>query len=378
MDFLFFNKFHISEILLFLFILTALLQLYYYLYFFGRVAFKKEKRKNARKEPVSVVICAKNEAENLSKYLPAILMQNYPDYEVIVVNDCSEDNTSDVLDGFQKKYPHLKITNIQRDPKFTHGKKLALTIGIKAAQNEWLLLTDADCKPETENWITTMQKNFSRDSSVVLGYGGYYSRNSFLNNYIRFDTFFIALQYFGMALAGFPYMGVGRNLAYRRSLFFKNKGFASHRKIASGDDDLFINQTATRINTKVEYNFKSHTRAEPKNTIFEWVKQKKRHLSTGWHYNAKTKWLLGGELAGRILFYILFVVLISNLWFNYIVAGIFLLRFISMAVIFKSAMKRLNEKYLFIPSFFYDFISPIIIIFFVVLNKFSSPDTSWK
>ena len=354
------------------------MQLYYYLYFFGRVAFKKEKRKNARKEPVSVVICAKNEAENLSKYLPAILMQNYPDYEVIVVNDCSEDNTSDVLDGFQKKYPHLKITNIQRDPKFTHGKKLALTIGIKAAQNEWLLLTDADCKPETENWITTMQKNFSRDSSVVLGYGGYYSRNSFLNNYIRFDTFFIALQYFGMALAGFPYMGVGRNLAYRRSLFFKNKGFASHRKIASGDDDLFINQTATRINTKVEYNFKSHTRAEPKNTIFEWVKQKKRHLSTGWHYNAKTKWLLGGELAGRVLFYILFVVLISNLWFNYIVAGIFLLRFISMAVIFKSAMKRLNEKYLFIPSFFYDFISPIIIIFFVVLNKFSSPDTSWK
>ncbi len=378
MDFLFFNKFHISEILLFLFILTALLQLYYYLYFFSRVAFRKEKRKNARKEPVSVIICAKNEAENLSKHLPAILTQNYPDYEVIVVDDCSEDNTSDVLEGFQKKYPHLKITNIKKDLKFTHGKKLALTIGIKAAQNEWLLLTDADCKPETENWITTMQKNFSRDSSIVLGYGGYYSRNSFLNNYIRFDTFFIALQYLGMALAGFPYMGIGRNLAYRRSLFFKNKGFASHRKIASGDDDLFINQTATKINTKVEYNFKSHIRAEPKDTIIEWVKQKKRHLSTGWHYNAKTKWLLGGELAGRVLFYILFVFLISNLWFKSIVAGIFLLRFICMAVIFKFAMKRLNEKYLFIPSFFYDFISPIIIIFFVVLNKFSSPDTSWK
>lgn len=378
MDLYLFNDFGFWDLLLILFVLAAIVQIFYYLYFLRRVGFVDQKGKNAKKAPVSIVICAKDEAKNLRKNLPAILSQDYPDFEVVVVNDCSEDSTSEVLEEFQKAHSVLRVTSIKKDPKFTHGKKLALTIGIKAAKHEWLLLTDADCKPESAEWLSSMQKNFTGNTSIVLGYGGFYQAKSLLNNYIRFDTFFIALQYLGFALSGIPYMGVGRNLAYRKSLFFENKGFASHNKLASGDDDLFVNQVAAGKNTKIEYSNTAHIRAEAKGTLRGWVKQKKRHLTTGWHYNRKTKWLLGGELGSRIFFYILFIILIATLKFVYVVLGVFLLRNIVMALVFKFALNRLNEKYLFLSSQIYDFIAPIINIILVIANKFSSPEVKWK
>ncbi|MDX2442653.1 MAG: glycosyltransferase [Bacteroidales bacterium] len=378
MDLHLFNNFRLVDLLLILFVLAAIVQIFYYLYFFRRVGLSDTKIKKAKKAPVSIVICAKDEAVNLKNNLPAILDQNYPDFEVVVVNDCSEDGTEEILVGFLKKYSNLRVTTIKKDPKFTHGKKLALTIGIKAAKHEWLLLTDADCKPESAEWVSSMQKNFTNDNSIVLGYGGFYQRKGLLNTYIRFDTFFIALQYLSFALAGNPFMGVGRNLAYRRSLFFDQKGFASHNKLASGDDDLFVNQSATANNTKTEYSEPAQVRAEAKKTFRGWVKQKKRHLTTGWHYNRKTKWLLGTELFSRITFYILFILLLVFLKYVYVVLGAFLIRSIIMGVVFKNAMNRLNEKYLFLSSQVYDFISPIVNILLVLANKFSSREVKWK
>ncbi|MCD6598647.1 MAG: glycosyltransferase, partial [Bacteroidales bacterium] len=326
METIIFNQIKLGDLLLILFLLAAFIQFFYWGFFYSRLAFYKEKRKNSKACPVSVVICAKDEAENLKKYLPVILSQHYPDYEVIVVNDCSEDNTAEVLEEFEKKFAHLRTTIIKKDEKFTHGKKLALTIGIKAAKNEWLLLTDADCVPETPDWISGMQKNFTNDTSVVLGYGGYFYKKGLLNNYIRNDTLYTAIQYFSFAMAGIPYMGVGRNLAYRRSVFFENKGFSSHAKLASGDDDLFVNQIAEKKNTKVEFNTKSHTRSEAKNTFKKWVKQKKRHLTTGRYYDLKTKWLLGVEVLSRVIFYLLFISLILNMKFVILMVCILVLR----------------------------------------------------
>ena len=175
------------------------------------------------------------------KFLPSVLEQEYPDYEVIVVNDCSEDNSYDVLGILLEKYPNLKISTINKDPKFTHNKKFAQFIGIKAAKNELLLFTDADCKPVSNRWLEYMTSHFDEKTNFVLGYGGFFSKGGLLNKYIRYDCMFIAMQYLGMALRGVPYMGVGRNLAYRRSVFFRNKGFGSHNHIVSGDDDLMVN-----------------------------------------------------------------------------------------------------------------------------------------
>ena len=257
----------IEYVLLAAFLLCFLIQMFYYLGIFSRIFNIRYTDSILQQEPVSVVICARNEAENLEKYIPLICEQEYSNFEVIVVNDCSEDETEDVLKRLSNKYSNLRFTFIKEDERFSHGKKLALTVGIKSAKNEWLLLTDADCHPTSNQWISTMSEHFIENNSIVLGYGGFDAEKGFLNKFFRFDVVFIALQYLSYAVIGKPYMGVGRNLAYRKSLFFANKGFASHARLNSGDDDLFINEVATSKNILVEPIKKAHTRSEPKKTL---------------------------------------------------------------------------------------------------------------
>jgi cellulose synthase/poly-beta-1,6-N-acetylglucosamine synthase-like glycosyltransferase len=210
-------------VLFILFGFTAAVQLFYYLWFYLAVHMKRTGNTGTSLPPVSVIICARNEAVNLENFLPSILGQDYPDYEVIVVNDCSEDNSYDILGQLIGRYPHLRVSNVNKDPKFTHNKKFAQFIGIKAAKNEILVFTDADCKPESKKWLQEIASAFDDKTDFVLGYGGYIKSKGLLNRYLRYDCAMIAMQYFGMAIRGVPYMGVGRNLAYRRSLFLEKK-----------------------------------------------------------------------------------------------------------------------------------------------------------
>jgi len=325
-----------------------------------------------------VLICARDEEKNLKKNLPLILNQKYPQFEVIVVNDCSKDGTEEVLKEFKKKYPFLKTTSITEDKKFKHGKKLALTIGIKSASYEWLLLTDADCRPESEYWIDRMQRNFTPDTAIVLGYGGFYSRKSLLNIIIRFETLYIALQYFAYALSGFPYMGVGRNLAYRKSLFFNNKGFARHSHLISGDDDLFVNETATGNNTRIEIRPESHTRSEAKQSWKEWYFQKKRHLITGPHYKPLTKFFLGIEVLTRMLYYAGFIFLLSLAIWPLVILALFIIRLMIMLTFFKIISARLNEKYLLLPSPVLDLLLPLFNILILISNYVEARRSLWK
>ncbi len=356
-------------ILLVVFVLLLIVQLLYYLGIYARILFYKPVSKRIKQEPVSVVICARNEADNLDKYLPAVLTQNYPDYEVIVVNDCSTDNTDEILGKYLKKYKHLRTTNINEDKKFAHGKKLALTIGIKAAKHEILVLTDADCQPASDQWLSRIQQNFTEEKSLVLGYGGYFRRRSLLNNYIRYDTLMIAWQYLSYALSGDPYMGVGRNLSYRKSLFFDNKGFASHYHLLSGDDDLFVNETANKSNTTIESSKESHTRSESKKTLKEWIKQKRRHLTTNRYYKSRHKFLLGAEQFSRFLYYGSFIYMLSFRIYPYYVLSAFSLRFIIQLVFTKMVMKRLNEKNLLVSSLFFDVLSLFINFILYISNR---------
>ncbi|MCH7657396.1 MAG: glycosyltransferase [Bacteroidetes bacterium] len=356
-------------IILVLFGLCFFFQLFYYFFFYGRLAYYKPDRGSVRKKPVSVIICARDEAPNLRKYLPSILNQDYIDYEVIVVNDCSEDETKQVLESFSKKHKHLKVSTIKKDKKFSHGKKFALFIGIKAAKNEWLLLTDADCSAVSDQWLSTMQKNFRKSISFVLGYGGYKKEKGILNRMIRYDTVFIAMQYFGFALAGIPYMGVGRNLAYRRSLFFDNRGFSKHMHLNSGDDDLFVNANANKSNTLIEVGKKSHICSVPKSTFSEWAKQKQRHLTTAVYYKNKDKFLLFIEPFSRVIFYTTLILLLIQWFIPEVVIGAFLFRTIFQLTFFKFAMVRLNEKDLLLSSFLFDILAPFYNLYFTLLKK---------
>ncbi len=368
----------ITLILLIIFSSSLFIQLIYYWFIFGRLAFYKKKKLNNNYEPVSVVICAKNEYTNLKNNLPMILEQDYPNFEVLVVNDASDDETYYLLKIMSDTYKHLKIVNIKEDVNFFKGKKFPLTIGIKSAKHDIILLTDADCRPSSMLWITKMVEQFHAGTEIVLGYGKYKTEKGLLNKLIRFDTLFIALQYLSYSLSKMTYMGVGRNLAYRKSLFFAKNGFISHYKIKSGDDDLFINQAANKKNTKISIDIDCHTVSQPKKSFGQWITQKRRHLTTGSYYKFSSKLILGIYSLSLIIFFTTFVSLLiydpNNI---FLFLALFSIRLISQLIIHKRVMNKLNEsKFLLLtPLFeiFFMFLNPLV----VLLNIYSKPD-KWK
>ncbi len=298
--------------------------------------------KDVKQLPVSVIICARNERENLDKNLHAFLNQDYPVFEIVVVNDCSADGSDILLRELSEKNPHLKVVNIAGHERFKHGKKFAVTLGIKAATNELLFFADADCKPVSDKWLSRMQQHFTGSTQIVLGYSPYEKFPGLLNRLIRFETFFTALNYLSFALAGRPYMGVGRNLAYTKALFFKGKGFASHMHILSGDDDLFVNQNATVANTVIEIHPDAQMISEPKRTLSTYFRQKLRHQGAGKMYKSAHKLLLMVQGFSAILFYVtLFALLVMSLWPG-IVLALFLIRFLVQIWIWRPALRKLN------------------------------------
>lgn len=324
------------------------IQLFYYLYFFRKLAQYKAPVKTASQEyPVSVIICAKDEAENIAKNLPGVLVQNYKTtHEILVVNDNSTDETKFLLDEFQKSFKNLNPVRLKQEAKLIPGKKFPLSMGIKTSKYEVVLLTDADCMPASENWIQKMQEGYDDGIEIVLGYGAFHKKPGLLNKLIRFETFHSALQYLSFALSGSPYMGVGRNLSYKKALFFNNKGFSSLNHIPGGDDDLFINMVATPANTAIVIDHEAHTLSEPKTSWSEWQKQKFRHYTTAKYYRSKHKFLLGLYSTSQVLIYpfLLAAILFYNWWLALAVFG---LRLIVQAVIWNKSMKQLNEADLF-------------------------------
>ena len=245
---------------LYFFIVVVAIQLAYYLIIFGKFAFAKVQKSNPKRISISVIVCAKNEAENVIRFIPLLAEQNYPDYEIILIDDASSDNTLEIFEEFEKQYGNIRLVKVKNNEAFWGNKKYALTLGIKSAKKDYLLFMDADCYPATKDWISTISAQFTMQKTIVLGYGGYEKiANSFLNKMIRFETLLTAVQYFSWAKIGRPYMGIGRNLAYKKDEFFNVNGFISHIQIRSGDDDLFINQVAKSKNTTICYAPESFT-----------------------------------------------------------------------------------------------------------------------
>ncbi len=348
--------------LLIVYIISVLIQLIYYWFVFGKLAFYKKKYiPNTQLSPVSVIICARNESVNLKKYLPLILEQDYPEYEVVVVDDNSDDETFFLIKDLSVIYPHLKYVKKEESVNFFKGKKFALALGIKSSKNDLLLLSDADCYPKSNQWLRKMQQQFSSTHEIVLGYGAYEKRRGFLNMLIRYDTIMTALHYLSFALIKMPYMGVGRNLAYTKSLFYKNKGFTSHYKIQSGDDDLFINQCSSNRNTTIQIDEEAHTVSFPKTTFKQWFFQKKRHYSTGRYYKFKHKILLTLFPFSQFAYYTLLIILLVFQIKIEIVIGLLLIKLLTRIFILNKCLNILKEKKLLL-------ISLLVEIFFVIFN----------
>ncbi len=361
----------------FLLAVAALIQVWYYIHFFYRLVKYKPESKNASQQyPVSVIICAKNEAENLVNNLPGILVQDYrTTTEVIVVNDNSTDESKFILEEFQRGFKNLTVIQLKQEAKGIPGKKFPLSVGIKSSKHEIVLLTDADCIPASEHWIEKMQDGYQPGIEVVLGYGAYKKYPGLLNKLIRFETFHTALQYFSYALAGKPYMGVGRNLSYRKNSFLVNKGFSTINHIPSGDDDLFINMIAKKNNTAIVIDKDAHTLSEPHTSWNSWMQQKNRHYTTAKFYKSSHKFLLSLYATMQTLIYPLTIA--TAIFFNwYIAVGIFLLRLIVQTVIWYKSMKRLNEADLF-PMFLLFDVWMFVYNLFFFPSLFRKPARKW-
>lgn len=352
-------------IVFYCFAAATAIQLFYYLRFFRLIAFYRPKKKvSSQQHPVSVIICARDEDENLACNLPGVLVQNYPTtYEVIAVNDNSVDDSRYILQELKKTFKSLNIIELTQEAKLIKGKKYPLSIGIKEAKHEVLLLTDADCVPASEYWIQKMQDAYDDGIEIVIGYGAYHKSPGLLNKLIRFETFHTALQYLSFALAGNPYMGVGRNLSYKKDLFFRNKGFSSINHIPSGDDDLFINKVATRQNTAVIIDPEAITRSVPKRTWREWMRQKARHYTTAKFYKSRHKFMLGLYAGTQFFFYPLFIA--TAIVYDWRLAlALFVVKLAVQGVIWKKAMKKMEEQDLWPWFVFLDIWMFIYYIFF--------------
>ena len=369
---------HWQLILFIVFCSVTFIQLFYYLFFFSRLVFHKEKAKaTSRTNAVSVIICARDEADNLAKNLPGALVQDYKTtHEVIVVYDNSYDDSKYVLEELKRTFRQLHVVELTQEAKMIPGKKFPLSIGIKSAKYEIVLLTDADCVPASEHWITSMQEVYDDNTEIVLGYGAYFKKKGLLNKIIRWETFHAALQYFSYALAGTAYMGVGRNLSYKKAIFYRHKGFSAHNNIPGGDDDLFINMAATRSNTKINLNKDSFTLSKPALSWKQWFAQKKRHYTTSKYYKPFHKFLLGLYACSHFLFYPLLI--LSCIFFNWKFALIaFGARFILQAIVFYKTMNKLDEKDLFPLFLFFDlWMFLYYILFFPALIV--KPKPTWK
>ncbi len=357
---------------------TAGIQVFYYLRYFILLAlYKKKELELSRENAVTVIVCARDEADEIAKNLPGILVQDYrSSHEVLVVNDNSMDDTKYLLDGLYKDFKQLHVVELKQEAMHIPGKKFPLSMGIKSAKHEVLLLTDADCIPASEHWLSHMQRAFKPGVEIVLGYGAYKKKKGLLNWLVRFDTFHTALQYLSFALGGMPYMGVGRNLAYKKELFFKQKGFASHHHLPGGDDDLFINGCATDQNTAIVIDKDAFTYSTPPRNWTEWINQKERHNATGKYYKKKHKVVLGIYLASHFFFYPAFIVtLFTHYWLVALIT--FGTRFLIQAFVFFKSMKKLGEIDLFPFFWLWD-----VWMFFYYIIFMSSiwkkPKTQWN
>lgn len=352
-------------ILFLIFLVVFLVQLYFFLVFFLPLSTFKE-FPSLFSEPISIVVCGYNEAPYWENLVAQLLDQDYDNFEIVLVNDQSTDDTQYIFKQWEG-HPTIKIVNIANDIKKGLGKKFALTLGIKAAKHDYLLLTDADCLPKNKYWIRSMSQHFT-SKNIVLGYGGYNKTKGLLNKLIRFDTFHVALQYFSFALKGHPYMGVGRNLAYKKSIFFDNKGFASHLHIPSGDDDLFIKEVSNSSNTAISLETNSHTLSEPKTSFKTWIRQKTRHLSTGSFYSTYHQWTLGAWSLSQLVFWFLFLTLLWSDYFIFYSLAFFVVRLMIQLLIVHPILKKMDEADL---VYFLPFLELFLNIFYIIfmLNR---------
>ena len=344
-----------------------LIQSYYHMGLYRNLYLHSKKAKEETETPpLSIILVAKDAASDLQKNLPAILEQKYPDYEVIVIYDqSSDDGCEDMLKLLQDQYPHLHYSFIPDSARYISHKKLGITMGIKASRHEWLVFTEPNCRPASDQWLRKMARNFTPDTDIVLGYSNYERAKGWFNRKITFDTLLNSMRYLGSAINRHPYTGCGRNMAYRKSLYYQQKGFTSHLNLQRGEDDLFVNQTANGKNTQVEASPESIVRITAPNYKKDWYEEKLSHAMTSRLYKGFNRYLMGFETCSRLLFLLTVMIcigwgIISQDWITVgIAALLWLFRFLIQIMVFRKTSIALGERKFYFTLLLFDWMQPL-------------------
>lgn len=366
------------NIIFYVFIAVVVIQLVYYLVIFGKFAFAQAQEITPKKVPVSVIVCAKNDAEKVKNLVPVLAEQDYPDFEIVLIDNASSDETLDIFEEFEKQYSNIRLVKVENNEAFWGNKKYALTLGIKAAKKDYLLFIDANCYPTSNEWITAMTSRFTTNRTIVLGYGAYEKvKNSFVNKIIRFDNMLTATQYFSWAKIGKPFSGDGRNLAYKKEEFFKVNGYIEHMNIRLGEDSLFLNQAATKSNTTICYAPESFTYTEAKKSFSSWRKQKRKQVFTTKFFSPFDKFQLRFFFLTQLSFFALMAVLFA-LQYNWMfMVPVVAVRYLGSWLTLGYSAAKLKEKD---TVYWYPVIE--IILTFTQLNVFFtnlfSKPAHWK
>lgn len=323
------------------------------------------------KEKVTIILCAKNESTHLKENLPTWLSQKNIDFSLLIVDDGSMDDTAAIIEQYH--HPKLKYLYISPEEKKGEGKKYALQRGIAEAETDWILLADADCLPINNFWARNMM-SFASGYDVILGISPYKHHSSGLLTYlIDLETFFTAMQYTAWASADIPYMGVGRNMAYKKQLtkFIDTERYYS---TASGDDDIFIQHTRNKAKFISNTNSDSRTYSYAPSNFKSWTRQKTRHYSTGFQYSLIHKLGLGLFIFTKIIIHSIGIYLILilskylSLYIIYLIVNIISLHFINKKIKMPVQMKYLLGT---------DFLLSYLYIYFGI-NSFYSKSIQWK
>lgn len=357
------------------FAVVTLVQLIYFWVFFSRLAFYKSHQHEGVSPPASVVIAANNQYTDLKNNLESILTQDYPNFEVVVVIDNSDDGTTEMLLEFSVQYPNLNTVELNQKLNWFSGRKFPLSLGIKSAKHNLIILTDPACRPEGPKWLEQMVSGFSEKKEIILGYSSYKTQSA-INKWFRFTAFYDALFYLSMALAGKPFKGIGKNLSYTRTLFYENKGFSSHYVISAGDDELFVNHAATKSNVGVQIAAGSRINNVKKTSFFHWLAHEKSRLKIRRFFKLRDRLLVRGFTFTAFAFYVLFVSLLVFKAPVLSVLVLFGLRFISGILLFGLIQKQLSEKNLLLASPVFEVLL-ILIDFFVWISVGFSRKNKW-
>ena len=367
-------------VLFYLFLFAAVIQVGYALLLFIRVFSLPAAATPVSVQerlPVSIIICAKNEAANLRKNLPLILAQRYsndagiPLYEVIVVNDASTDDTEEVLKELEQHYDNLWDVIIPSDAvRNMPGKKFALSKGIAYATHQWLLLTDADCSPASDNWLELMVTPRANGKEIVAGYGGFHRSPGLLNAFIRWETLHTFLQYSTYLQAGKPYMAVGRNMACTKDALLKAQASRTWTATPSGDDDLLVSVSGTQNNMAIVADKDAFTVSHTPSSFADWIKQKQRHLSTGKYYKPGIKTLLAVYGCSHAVLWLSFFSLLI-MHYCYLAILVMAIRCFLFWTLWAVTAGKLREKTLI-------FLFPFFDIAWMLYNFAFFPYITWK